>query len=71
MKYTFAPFVWIIFVANCCTPIAQSSVNSESKPKVLRLIDIAYEPEIRTIQLSPLSAPMQPAVTPLGKWDLC
>ena len=70
MKYTFAPFVWIILVAISCTPIAQSSVNSESNPKVLKLIDIAYEPEIKTIQLSPLDAPLQPAVTPLGKWNL-
>ncbi len=70
MKYTFAPLVWIILVAISCTPIAQSSVNSESNPKVLKLIDIAYEPEIKTIQLSPLDAPLQPAVTPLGKWNL-
>jgi hypothetical protein len=53
-----------------CTPIAQSSMNSESNPKALKLIDIAYEPEIKTIQLHPLNAPVEPAVTPLGKWDL-
>jgi hypothetical protein len=45
-------------------------VNSTSNPKTLRLIDIAYEPEIRTIQLHPENGPLQPAVTPLGKWDL-
>jgi hypothetical protein len=53
-----------------CTPIAQSSVNSESNPKALKLIDLGYEPEIKTIQLHPENAPMEPAVTPFGKWDL-
>ncbi|HYI76355.1 MAG TPA: type IX secretion system plug protein domain-containing protein, partial [Chryseolinea sp.] len=70
MKYTLTFFIGILLVAICCTPIAQSSVNSESNPKVLKLIDIAYEPEIKTVQLSPGSAPLQPSVTPLGKWDL-
>ena len=68
MKYVFltvfACYLW------SCTPIAQSSVNSESNPKVLKLIDIAYEPEVKTIQLHPQNAPLEPAVTPMGKWDL-
>jgi hypothetical protein len=68
MKYSFilsaALFLW------SCTPIAQSSVNSDSNPKALKLIDIAYEPEIKTVQLHPQNAPLEPAVTPLGKWDL-
>src|SRR5687768_11182909 len=58
------------FAMAACTPIVQSSVNSESNPKALRLIDLGYEPEIKTIQLHPENAPMEPAVTPLGKWDL-
>jgi hypothetical protein len=58
------------FVAGSCTPLSQSSVNSGSNPKALRLMDIAYEPEIKTVQLHPENAPIQPAVTPLGKWDL-
>lgn len=53
-----------------CTPLSQSSVNSGSNPKTLKLMDIAYEPEIMTVQLHPANAPIEPAVTPLGKWDL-
>jgi hypothetical protein len=33
-------------------------------------MDIAYEPEIMTVQLHPGNAPIEPAVTPLGNWDL-
>jgi hypothetical protein len=57
-------------VVGSCTPLSQTSVNSGSNPKALKLADLAYEPEIRTIQLHPGNAPLQPAVTPLGKWDL-
>src|SRR5688572_9772922 len=53
-----------------CTPISQSSVNSGGNPKALKLIDMAYEPEIKTIQIHPVNAPVEPAVTSLGKWDL-
>ena len=53
-----------------CTPIVQSSVNSESNPKALKLIDLGYEPEIKTIQLYPENAPTEPAVTSFGKWNL-
>jgi len=53
-----------------CTPLSQSSVNSGSNPKALKLMDIAYEPEIMTVQLHPGNAPIEPAVTPLGNWDL-
>lgn len=69
MRYIFL-ILTIGFVAGSCTPISQSSLNSGSNPKALKLIDIAYEPEIKTIQLHPENAPIQPAVTPLGKWDL-
>ena len=34
------------------------------------LIDFAYEPQIKTIQLSPENNPLAPAVTPLGLWNL-
>lgn len=33
-------------------------------------MDLAYEPEIMTVQLHPANAPIEPAVTPMGKWDL-
>lgn len=63
-------FLILVFLAGSCTPVTQSSVNSESNPKALRLIDIAYEPDIKTVQLHPVNAPIEPAVTSLGKWDL-
>jgi len=53
-----------------CTPIVQSSSNSESNPKVLRMTDFAYEPQIKTIELSPQGIPHLPAVTRLGEWNL-
>lgn len=69
MRSTQILLLAIVFLAGC-TPITQSSVNSESNPKALKLIDIAYEPEIKTIQLHPVNAPMEPAVTSMGRWDL-
>ena len=33
-------------------------------------MDLAYEPEIMTVQLHPANAPIEPPVTPMGKWDL-
>jgi hypothetical protein len=69
MKYVFL-ILTITFSVCSCTPLSQSSVNSGSNPKALKLIDIAYEPEIKTVQLHPENAPIQPAVTPFGKWDL-
>ncbi len=58
------------FAVASCTPVAQSSVNSETNPKTPRLTDFAYEPEIRTIELSPEDQPLQPAVVPLGSTNL-
>lgn len=68
MKYVFLYF--LLLAATSCTPIAQSSVNSESNPKVLRLSDYAYEPQIRTIQLAPEGNPTEPAVIQLGQNNL-
>ena len=61
--------LWITLAASC-VPISQSSTNSNSNPKVLRLTDFAYEPEIKTIELSPEGFPLLPAVTRLGVWNL-
>lgn len=69
MKYVFL-ILTITLLGGSCTPIAQSSLNSQSNPKSLKLIDIAYESEIRTIQLHPQNAPIEPAVTSMGRWDL-
>ena len=63
-------FTLFLALAASCTPIVQSSTNSESNPKVLRLTDFAYEPEIRTVELSPEGFPLLPAVTKLGVWNL-
>lgn len=68
MKYAF--ILILLLTAYSCTPIAQSSVNSDSNPKVLRLVDYAYESQIKTIQLAPEGHPTEPAVTQLGKADL-
>src|ERR1044072_5719873 len=69
MRYTHL-IMLCIALATSCTPIAQSSTNSESNPKVLRLTDFAYEPEIKTIQLSPEGLPLLPAVTRIGESNL-
>jgi hypothetical protein len=69
MKHVFLMLAIAMGVGSC-TPLSQSSVNSGSNPKALKLTDIAYEPEIMTVQLHPGNAPIEPAVTPLGKWDL-
>ncbi len=68
MKNTFSLITFLALAS--CTPLAQSSSNSESNPKVLRLMDFAYEPPIKTIQLSPENAPGDGAVVSLGQTDL-
>jgi hypothetical protein len=42
-----------VFILAACAPISQSSVNSDTNPKPLRLADYAYEEQIKTIQLYP------------------
>jgi len=53
-----------------CTPITQSSLNSEGNPKALKLMDLTYEPQIKTVQLNVDGLPLNPAVTRLGQWNL-
>jgi hypothetical protein len=57
-----------------CTPISQSSSNSDSNTKILQNIDMAYEDQIRTISIHPNSndpsVTLLPAVTKLGDWNL-
>jgi len=57
-----------------CTPLTQSTQNSASNPKTLRLMDLAYEPQIRTVVIRPgFNDPqtyLEPAVTQLGEWNL-
>src|SRR6187551_455657 len=68
MKY--ACFIFTLLGATACVPLTQSSTNSEGNPKALQLIDRTYEPQIRTVQLSPAGLLIQPAVTALGQWNL-
>ena len=70
MKYKLLCLYSIVLLVISCTPLTQSSTNSSGNPKTLKLIDIAYEPEIKTVQLHPLNAAVLPAVTPVGRWDL-
>ncbi|HET9487560.1 MAG TPA: DUF5103 domain-containing protein [Chryseosolibacter sp.] len=57
-----------------CTPLTQSTQNLGTNPKTLRLIDLAYEPQIRTAVIRPaIDDPqtfLEPAVTRLGDWKL-
>lgn len=50
-----------------CIPARPSSGKSQSKPKVLSLSDFAYEPQIRTIELTPEGQPLEPAVVQFGR----
>lgn len=68
MKFDYILIAFLGMVS--CTPIAQSSVNSDGNSKVLRLADTTYEPQIKTVQLSPNGAPLASSVTPLGTWNL-
>lgn len=57
-----------------CTPLTQSSSNSDSNSKLLKNVDVAYEPQIKTIVIRPdFDDPgtfLQPAVTAMGQWNL-
>jgi hypothetical protein len=57
-------FHLVLIACWCGAPI---SGNSQSKPKVLTLSDFAYEPQIRTIELSPEGQPLEPAVVQFGR----
>jgi hypothetical protein len=65
--------IFMCFLSGC-TPLTQSSQNSGSNPKVIRHIDLAYEPQIRTVAVHPAyndpQANLEPAVTKLGEWNL-
>ena len=65
--------IFLCFLVGC-TPLSQSSQNSSSNPKALRLHDFAYEPQIQTVVIRPgFNDPqtyLEPAVTRLGDWNL-
>jgi len=60
----------VILLCNACAPLPQSSSISDSNPKALRLIDKAYESQIKTVLLYPFGTPIAPAVTNLGQSNL-
>ena len=64
----------IISLLWACTPIAQSSTTSDADTKILRNIDLAYEPQIKTVSIHPAfeepQALLLPAATALGQWNL-
>lgn len=62
--------VILLILCSACTPLAQSSGISDTNPKALRLIDKAYEKQIRTIQLSPPGSTILPAVARLNQNNL-
>jgi hypothetical protein len=64
-----------VFILQTCVPIQQSSTFSEDNPKSLKLIDLTYEPQIKTVLLystssDPQANTLQPAITRLGEWTL-
>jgi hypothetical protein len=64
-------FFVLITVCFSCVPLTQSSDNSGSNPKELKFSDFAYEAEIKTILLHPLTGDnLSPAVTQFGDWIL-
>lgn len=67
MKVCHSMCCLLLFLACWCgTSTTASSGNSNSNPKTLSLSDFAYEPQIRTIQLTPEGQPLEPAVMILG-----
>jgi hypothetical protein len=64
----------IVILTESCIPAGQSSVNSETSPKMLMLNDLTYEPQIRSVSIHPISpnrdVTLEPAVTELGDWNL-
>ena len=66
--------VILLLLTSACTPLSQSSSISDSNAKILKTIDLAYEPQIKTMVLHPdFNDPqvyLQPAVTRLGQWNL-
>lgn len=60
-------FLLCLLMCWCCIPVATISAKSQSKPKVLTLSDFVYEPQIRTVELTPEGQPLEPAVVQFGR----
>ena len=65
---------FLLFILSGCIPIQQSSDFHSENGKTLQLLDLSYEPQIKTVRLSPLGvdsrAQLLPAVVQLGTWNL-
>jgi len=65
---------FILFTVWGCIPITQSSNFQSENGKNLQLLDLSYEPQIKTVRLSPLGvdsrSQLLPAVVQLGSWNL-
>jgi hypothetical protein len=60
----------LIVLLYACTPVGQTSTGTDNNTKNLELRDKVYEPQIKTVRLYPSGAPLQPAVTAMGQWNL-
>lgn len=62
------------FLLSACVPLQQSTTIDSENGKTLQLSDVSYETRIKTVRLFPTNissgSPFQPAVTPLGVWNL-
>ncbi|HEU5291835.1 MAG TPA: type IX secretion system plug protein domain-containing protein [Cyclobacteriaceae bacterium] len=65
---------FLLFTLLGCVPIQQSSTIQSENGKTLQLSDLSYEPQIKTVRLSPLGvdsrAQLLPAVVQLGTFNL-
>jgi hypothetical protein len=66
--------VVFLFLIGGCVPIQQSTGSQSATTKTIQLIDFAYEPQIKTVRISPAGpdsrTKLQPAVTQLGRGNL-
>ncbi len=64
----------LVLIITSCVPLTQTAVSDSGKAKVLQLIDLTYESQIKTVRIYPEGAnsqsQMQPTVTKLGDWNL-
>jgi hypothetical protein len=65
---------FILILISGCVPIPQSSDIQSDNNKVLQLSDMRYEPQIKTVRLTPMGldsrSQLLPAVTPIGTQNL-
>lgn len=60
----------LVTLIPACTPLSPAGTTSTPNAKVLRLADMEYEKEIKTVKLYRRGSPLSPAVTEAGQWDL-